>query len=54
MTILIETVNLSFLDGDVLAPLLIVHVCFSVFVLLEYVLMILTSTVEIKFFTFSC
>ena len=39
-----EIVNLPFLDGDVPRPLPIVYIFLSLFVLLECVLMLMTST----------
>ena len=37
-------VNFPFLDGDVIAPLLIVYIYLSLFVLQERVLMLMSST----------
>ena len=42
-------VNFPFLDGDVLAPLPMVYIFLSLFVLLECVLMLMTSTKETYF-----
>ena len=44
-----EIVNFPFLDGDVLALLPMVYIFLSLFVLLECVLMLMTSTTETCF-----
>ena len=44
-----ERVNFPFLDGDVLALLPMVYIFLSLFVLLECVLMLMTSTTETYF-----
>ena len=44
-----EIVNFPFLDGDVLALLPMVYIFLSLFVLLECVLMLMTSTTETYF-----
>ena len=44
-----EIVNFPFLDGDVPCPLPIVYIFLSLFVLLECVLMLMTSTTETYF-----
>ena len=44
-----EIVNFPFLDGDVLALLPMVYIFFSLFVLLECALMLMTSTTETYF-----
>ena len=44
-----EIVNVPFLGGDFLAPLPMVYIFLSLFVLLECVLMLMTSTTETYF-----
>ena len=44
-----ELVKFPFLDGDFLAPLPMVYIFLSLFVLLECVLMLMTSTTETYF-----
>ena len=44
-----ETVNFPFLDGNVPTPLPMVYIFLSLFVLLECVLMLVTSTTETYF-----
>ena len=48
-----EIVNLPFFDGDVLALLPMVYIFLSLFVLLECVLMLMTSTTETYFLLLS-
>ena len=44
-----EIVNVPFLDGEFLAPLSMVYIFLSLFVLQECVLMLMTSTTETYF-----
>ena len=45
----LEIVNFPFLDGDVLRPLPMVYIFRNLIVLQEFVLMLMTSTIETNF-----